>query len=133
MTAWVRALDEPGLASEVHLRPELRVDGSLVLTDGYPAASVSVVGRHGAPKAYLALTAGQLRQLADYSNRIAGFLDARAKGEPGPCICAAWNLSSDPCPNEARMDYAMCSDCWPKIGGQSALDMSHKHERTATA
>jgi len=136
---WVRALDVQGSAHEVHLyAPYVRDDGTLVPErdrqgSEWPAGTMSVIGRNGGWITSLSLTAGQMRQMSDYLLRLAAFLDARAKGEPGKCLCTAWVMSSDACPNDALPDYSMCATCWPTEPdergrtGQSALDMSHRH------
>jgi len=141
MTAWVQALDVPGMQRELHLLPPVGYSpvGSTApvqMEDGYPAAILHVTGRNGAISSALYMTAPVLRQFAAYAERYAAFMDARAKGEPGPCLCTAWVMADEPCPNAARMDYAMCAECWPDgdsdpdhfvPGGQSALTMSHRH------
>lgn len=81
--------------------------------DTWHGASLIVHGQRGGFVAALSLHRSDLRELASAASLTADWIDARERGEAGPCLCHAWRHGpAFPCPNRAADDSTYCRTCW---------------------
>lgn len=114
----IRGISVPQEAGDLRIFPDAGPQGSLLPIrdrhgDTWHGASLIVHGQRGGFVAALSLHRSDLRELASAASLTADWIDARERGEAGPCLCHAWRHGpAFPCPNRAADDSTYCRTCW---------------------